>query len=104
MAKLGLYPKTKDHTADPADLKEFDDKIASLKKYLSENTDNEGKPRVTGNDAKKAGDAVRSSIKDEAIPEIEKYLPDLAKHLGQSLKYGQTLIYSPNPTVKWVVR
>ena len=91
------------YSNDIHEKEELAGKISKSKKYLSQITDTEGKPRLTSTDAKKANDAVRESI-NTAYLKINEVLPDLLEHLDQSLSFGQKLIYSPNPPIKWIVR
>ena len=101
-----LIQDLKDELALSTDIhqqEELDVKIADVKAYLSTIADHKGNPRLTSHDAKKAADAVSSSIKD-AILEIKEILPDFAKHLEQSLAYGQNPIYSPTSPIRWIIR
>jgi hypothetical protein len=74
--------------------------ISQLQDYLAQVKGHHGRPRTTGGIASRARSRVKHAI-DRAITRItEQHLP-LANHLQNSIRTGNSLVYTPTVVPNW---
>jgi hypothetical protein len=98
----------KEHRADLAGLKandwpkrgQLEKEIGEIEAYLRQATNIRGRSRKVGGQAEKARKAVGGAI-SRALKRIHQRHPELAQHLTDSVRAGNTVAYLPKTTIDW---
>jgi 7-cyano-7-deazaguanine synthase in queuosine biosynthesis len=87
---------------DEEHLKQIEEEMEKLRKYLASAQALAGRPRTFTTDDERARKAVSKNI-SRALGALQKVHPPLAAHLRESLSLGFVCTYRPVPSIDWTI-